>query len=99
MHRGAPAAGEGGTHRLDQTELVGLVAGTLTTLAFVPQAVRTLRLGSARDFSPLMLGLFVSGIVLWLAYGLMAGLTAVIAANGATLALTAPIVWVKLRKG
>jgi MtN3 and saliva related transmembrane protein len=84
---------------LDQTELVGLLAGSLTTLAFVPQAARTLRLGSARDFSPLMLGLFVSGIVLWLAYGLMAGLTSVIAANGATLALTMPIVWVKWRKG
>lgn len=99
MHRGAPAAGEGGPCRLDQTELIGLIAGTCTTLAFVPQAVRTLRTGSARDFSPFMLALFVGGIVLWLAYGLMAGLTAVIAANSATLVLTLPILWVKLRRG
>lgn len=84
---------------MDQTELIGLIAGACTTLAFVPQAVRTLRTGSARDFSPFMLVLFVGGIVLWLAYGLMAGLTAVIAANCATLVLTLPILWVKLRRG
>jgi len=84
---------------MDQTELIGLIAGACTTLAFVPQAVRTLRTGSARDFSPFMLVLFVGGIVLWLAYGLMAGLPAVIAANCATLVLTLPILWVKLRRG
>jgi MtN3 and saliva related transmembrane protein len=84
---------------MDAIEILGLVAGALTTTAYLPQAVRTLRSGSARDLSLAMLLLLVGGIVLWLAYGALAGLTAVVAANAATLALTLPILWVKLRRG
>lgn len=84
---------------MDPTEILGLVAGSLTTLAFAPQALRTLRSGSARDFSPAMLVLFTLGVVLWLAYGALSGQTPVTIANAATLALTLPILWIKLRKG
>lgn len=84
---------------MDMIELLGLAAGLCTTAAFVPQALRTLRSGSARDFSLHMLLLFVGGVALWLAYGVLAGLAAVVAANTATLLLTVPILWVKLRRG
>ena len=84
---------------MDHVEIIGLVAGCLTTAAFLPQVMRTLRTGSARDFSALMLILFVAGVGLWLAYGLMAGLAAVVAANALTLLLTLPILWIKLRRG
>jgi len=84
---------------MDHVEIIGLVAGCLTTAAFLPQVMRTLRTGSARDFSALMLILFVAGVGLWLAYGLMAGLAAVVTANAATLLLTLPILWIKLRRG
>lgn len=81
------------------TEFLGLVAGAMTTIAFVPQVRRTLRTGSAEDFSLVMLLLFISGVALWLVYGLVAGLTAVTLANAATLLLTLPILWIKLRRG
>ncbi len=84
---------------MNSVELLGIVAGTLTTAAYLPQVVRTLRSGSARDLSLAMLLMLIGGILLWLAYGLLAGLTAVVAANAATLALTLPILWVKLRRG
>ena len=83
---------------MNPIEVLGLVAGALTTTAYLPQAVRTLRSGSARDLSLAML-LLITGIVLWLAYGALAGLPAVVAANAATLLLTLPILWVKLRRG
>lgn len=83
---------------MDPIETLGLVAGCLTTAAFVPQAWRTVRTGSARDFSTLMLLLFVAGVALWLAYGVLAGLGPVTAANVATLALILPILWVKARE-
>lgn len=83
---------------MNTVETIGLVAGCLTTAAFVPQAWRTVRTGSARDFSAAMLVLFVTGVGLWLAYGLLAGLAVVTAANVATLALTLPILWVKIRE-
>lgn len=83
---------------MDPVEILGLVAGCLTTAAFVPQAWRTVRTGSARDFSAAMLLLLVAGIGLWLAYGVLAGLAVVAAANVATLALILPIIWVKMRE-
>jgi MtN3 and saliva related transmembrane protein len=83
---------------MDPIETIGLVAGSLTTAAFVPQAWRTLRTGSASDFSAVMLLLFVGGVLLWLAYGMLAGLPSVTAANAATLLLTLPILWVKFRR-
>ncbi|MBC7799307.1 MAG: SemiSWEET transporter [Gemmatimonadaceae bacterium] len=83
----------------DVTEAVGLLAGLLTTVAFVPQVVRTRALGSARDFSLKMLLLFVAGIVMWLAYGVLSRSMPVILANAATLLLASYILAVKLRRG
>jgi MtN3 and saliva related transmembrane protein len=50
---------------------LGLVAGTLTSIAAIPQLVKTLRTRHARDISvwqPLLLSI---GIALWLVYGML----------------------------
>lgn len=78
-------------------EVLGLAAGAMTTAAFVPQALRTWRTNSARDFSLPMLLLFCTGLFLWLVYGLMIASASVVAANAITLPLAAYILWVKLR--
>ncbi|MBL8485128.1 MAG: hypothetical protein JNJ60_23235, partial [Rhodocyclaceae bacterium] len=51
------------------TEALGLVAGTLTTIAFFPQARRILATRSTRDISLGMYALFTLGVLLWLVYG------------------------------
>jgi len=84
---------------VDVTEAVGVVAGLLTTIAFVPQAWKTLRTRSAGDFALPMLLLFCLGLALWLAYGLMKAAPGLILANAVTLALALAILWVKLREG
>ena len=76
-----------------------MAAGVLTTIAFVPQAAKTWSTRSARDFSLKMLVLFVAGIVLWLAYGLMTGAVPVVLANAVTLLLSSYILVMKLRFG
>jgi MtN3 and saliva related transmembrane protein len=78
-------------------EVLGLAAGAMTTAAFVPQALRTWRTGSARDFSLPMLVLFCAGLTLWLVYGLMIGSASVVGANAITLPLAMYILWVKIR--
>ena len=83
----------------DVREWVGLAAGTLTTLAFVPQVQRTRRTGQARDFSLPMLLMFVAGVALWLGYGVLLGSISVVAANAATLGLAGYILLIKLRHG
>jgi MtN3 and saliva related transmembrane protein len=80
-------------------EGVGVVAGLLTTVAFVPQAYKTLRTRSAGDFALPMLLLFCLGLAMWLAYGLLKAAPGLIMANAITLALALAILWVKLREG
>lgn len=70
---------------MDTPQLIGLLAGGLTTIAFVPQVVKTYKSRSANDLSLSMFLIFTLGIVLWLAYGLLIGELPVIIANAITL--------------
>lgn len=78
-------------------ELLGLLAGLLTTTAFVPQVLKIWRTRSAEDISLPMYLLFTAGIVLWLVYGWLAGALPVILANLVTLVLAIAVVLMKLR--
>ena len=51
-------------------EILGYIAASLTTLSFIPQAMRTLSSGDTRGISLSMYALFTSGIALWLVYGI-----------------------------
>ena len=84
---------------MDPVEAVGGIAGVLTTSAFVPQVLRTWRTRSAQDFSLGLLWLLVVGNGLWLAYGVLTGSAALIAANVMTLPMTTYLLFVKLRRG
>ncbi len=54
---------------LTQMDVLGLFAGTLTTIAFVPQLIKVWRTKSAKDISYVMFILFITGIILWEVYG------------------------------
>jgi MtN3 and saliva related transmembrane protein len=78
---------------------IGFAAAFLTTIAFVPQAVKSWRSRSTRDVSLGMALILVAGIVLWLAYGILRADLPIIAANGVTLLLAGSILAGKLRFG
>ena len=82
---------------MDQVTLIGLLAGTLTTIAFIPQLQQTWRTRSAQDVSLGMLLTFTTGVFLWLVYGLLLGALPIILANLVTLVLTLAILILKLR--
>lgn len=82
---------------MDAVNALGLVAGSLTTLAFVPQVVKTWRTRSAADISTFMFLLFSAGVFLWLLYGIALGALPVILANGITLALALVVLLLKFR--
>jgi MtN3 and saliva related transmembrane protein len=67
--------------------LIGLVAGSLTTLAWLPQVLKAFRTRSTKDFAWSWFAMFGVGVLTWLIYGLMAAAPAVIAANAITLLL------------
>lgn len=69
-------------------DYIGGVAAVCTTVAFVPQILKIRRQGGG-DLSYPMLSLYLTGIILWLVYGLMLHAAAVIWANAATSVLVA----------
>jgi MtN3 and saliva related transmembrane protein len=81
------------------SELIGFIAATLTTIAFVPQAIQTFKSKDTRSISLPMYLVFTVGIVCWLTYGLMIGKWPIIISNIVTLALSGAILGMKLRYG
>lgn len=82
---------------MDFVFLLGLLAGLLTTAAFVPQVLRTWRTRSANDLSTGMFVVFCSGVALWLIYGILTHDLPVVVANAVTLMLALTILVMKFR--
>lgn len=80
-------------------EILGLVAATLTTLCWLPQAARTIRTRDTRAISLVTQCAFTAGVALWLVYGIAIGSTPLILANAVTFVLVAVILAMKLRYG
>ena len=87
---------------MDFIDFLGLLAGTLTAIAFIPQVLKTRALKiwrsrSGRDISAGMFVLFSPGLLLWLIYGVSIHAFPIILANGVTLVLALSILVLKLR--
>lgn len=80
-------------------EVLGYTAAICTTLAFLPQALKTWRTKSARDLSLPMFVLFTFGVLLWLLYGLFLQNMPIVVANAVTLVLASSILYHKLKYG
>ena len=78
-------------------EWLGVAAGTLTTLSFVPQVLRTWKTKSAEDVSLWMLLAFNGGIILWLTYGILTSKPSIIFANAITLTLALTLLGMKFK--
>ncbi len=76
---------------------VGYLGGTMTTLAFLPQVVKTLRTRDTRSISLGMYILFTTGVFLWLLYGLRLHALPMILANGLTLLMSFVLLVAKWR--
>ena len=77
---------------MDPVKILGLVAGSLTTIAFVPQVIKTYQSRSAKDLSLGMFMIFCSGTIGWLTYGILIDDLPVILANAVTLLLSAVLI-------
>ena len=82
---------------MDSMTVLGIVAGSLTTLAYLPQVLKTWRSRSADGMSWSMLIILCAGIVLWLVYGVYVHDMPLIMANLLTLVFSSAILGVKIR--
>jgi MtN3 and saliva related transmembrane protein len=77
--------------------ILGLLAGTLTTISFIPQVLKVIQTKSTRDISLLMFICFSTGVLSWLVYGLFIQDIPVIAANFITFILAVIILIYKIK--
>lgn len=77
--------------------VLGLLAGALTTISFVPQVMKTWKFKETKDISLLMYIIFFTGILLWFSYGIIIKNTPIIIANGASLVLVFIVLTLKIR--
>ncbi len=78
---------------------VSAMAATLTTIAFVPQAIHIIRHKETRAISLQMYLVFATGIAFWLIFGFMLWNWPMIVSNIVTLTLALTIISMKLRYG
>ena len=84
---------------MNWVSVMGAAAGICTTIAYVPQVMKTWRSRSTSDISLTMFAVMVIGVALWLGYGIALHDWVIIAANAATLLLTGIVLLLKLRHG
>ncbi len=82
---------------MDYITILGLVAATLTTIAFLPQVMKIWLSKSAKDVSLLMVITFSIGVFLWLVYGIYLQSLPIILANLITFILNGIILILKVR--
>jgi MtN3 and saliva related transmembrane protein len=77
--------------------ILGLVAGTLTTISFLPQLLKAWKSRSTHDISIGMFSMLAVGITLWIVYGVVTSDLPVVVANSVTLVFVGLILALKLR--
>jgi MtN3 and saliva related transmembrane protein len=79
--------------------LIGTLAAVLTTACWLPQVLKTLRLGTADDFAWPYLGMLITGVVAWAAYGILRHDPPIYLCNIITGLLVVVVAVVKFRSG
>ncbi|MEM0127920.1 MAG: SemiSWEET transporter [Thermoplasmatales archaeon] len=76
--------------------IIGLIAGSLTTSSFVPQAIKIYVKKKADEISTIMFSVIFGGMILWVIYGVMIRSVPVIIANVISGLLCLTILMLKL---
>jgi len=77
-------------------DIIGYVAAILTTAAFLPQLIKTLKTKRAEDVSLTTLIMFIIGVLSWIIYGYKISSAPILVANWITLILNLLILISKL---
>jgi len=81
---------------MDATEVLGLVAAGITTLANIPQTVKIIRTKSTKSISAFTYSMLFTGMAVWVVYGILTNDLPIIIGNAIATALCGTILFVKL---
>ncbi|WP_262151334.1 SemiSWEET transporter [Chryseobacterium foetidum] len=76
--------------------ILGLIAGALTSIAALPQLIKVLKTKNTNDLSALMLVILISGLSLWVWYGIINDELPIILSNAFAVVLNAVLLFCKL---
>jgi len=82
---------------LDLATIIGFIAAFLTTFAFLPQSIKTIKTKETKDISLTTLIMIEFGLISWLIYGLMSNSLPVIAANTVSIVIISIILILKIK--
>ena len=82
---------------IDKIELIGLLAAILTTIAFIPQVFKVMKSKSSEGLSLTTYLIFITGVSLWLIYGIFKTSLSMIFGNGITVFLASIIIYYILK--
>jgi MtN3 and saliva related transmembrane protein len=78
-------------------QILGLTAGTITSFTFIPQVIQIWKTKSAKDLSLVMLLLLITGVSMWLSYGILVEDAAIIYTNSMVLAMSLIMLFFKFK--
>jgi len=79
--------------------IIGLIAAAFTTFAFLPQAIKSYKTKETKDLSLQAFAIALTGVLLWLFYGLLINDLPLILANSAASLILASILVMKMKYG
>ncbi|MBX2932744.1 MAG: SemiSWEET transporter [Ferruginibacter sp.] len=78
-------------------QILGLVAGTITSITFLPQVIKIWKTKSSKDLSMSMLALLIIGVSMWLLYGILVLDAAIIYTNSMVLTMSLVMLFFKIK--
>lgn len=80
-------------------EAIGLFAGFLTTMSFLPQALKIIKTKQTESISLVMYSALVAGVLCWIMYGMIIHSLPIIFWNVLTFLLAGTVLVLKIRLG
>ena len=82
---------------MNALQILGLTAGTITSITFLPQVIQIWKTKSVKDLSMPMLLLLILGVSMWLTYGLLVWDAAIIYTNSMVLTMSFIMMFFKIK--
>lgn len=82
---------------MSNADVIGYIAGAITTFTFLPQVIKTWKEKSAKDISILMFVIAAVNEILWIIYGIMEDSLVIILTNAILLVMALLMITFKLR--
>lgn len=79
------------------TEIIGIIAGFLTTICYIPQVIKIVTTNQTKDISMPTYIVLTIGIIFWLIYGVFKNSISIILANVSALILVMLIIALKIK--